>query len=90
MVHGTKKTRGVHTRKHLAEKMEAIRRENVSRHNKYAERQDLRMKQVQTQRVRTMQMELDRLHEASIRGSGLDKLRFDRMRYLRNTINKDK
>ena len=66
-----------------------MRRENVERH-KYAARQDLRMKQVQAQRVATMQAELDRLHEASIRGSGLDQLRFDRMRFLRNTINKSK
>ena len=88
MAHEKQKTRGVHTRKRLAERMAAIRRENVERHNKYAARQDLRMKQVQQQRVQTMQMELHRLHEASIRGSGLDRLRFDRMRYLRNTINK--
>ena len=87
MAHEKQKTRGILTRKRMAEKMDAIRRGDVERHKKYAARQDLRMRQVAAQRVASMQMELDRLHESHIRGSGLDQLRFDRARYLRDAIN---
>ena len=87
MAHEKQKTRGIFTRKRMAEKMDAIRRGDVKRHATYAARQDLRMRQVAAQRVASMQMELDRLHESHIRGSGLDQLRFDRARYLRDAIN---
>ena len=87
MAHENQKTRGIFTRKRMAEKMDAIRRGDVERHKKYAARQDLKMRQVAAQRVATMQMEMDRLHAAHLRGSGLDKLRFDRAVFLRNAIN---
>ena len=68
--------------------MQHIRRENVNRHNEYASRSKLRESQVRAQRVATMQMELDRLHEAAIRGTGLDKIRINRMNVLKEVIGK--
>ena len=66
--------------------MDLIRRQNVKRHNEFAARSALKAAQVAAQRVATMQMELDRLHEASIRGSGLDAVRINRMNALRQVI----
>ncbi len=66
--------------------MDLIRRQNVKRHNEFAARSALKAAQVAAQRVATMQMELDRLHEASIRGSGLDVTRMNRMNALRQVI----
>ena len=80
--------RGIVTRKRAAELMQNIRRENVKRHNEYAARSKLRESQVRAQRVATMQMELDRLHEAAIRGNGLDKIRINRMNALKEVIGK--
>ena len=80
------KTRGVVTRKQAADRMALIRRENVERHNKYAARTKLRNDQVAAQRVGTMQRELDRLHEASIHGTGLDAVRINRMNALKQII----
>ena len=76
------------TRKRAADRMAFIRRENVKRHNEFAARTDLKMRQVQAQRVATMQMELDRLHAAAIHGNGLDKIRMDRMNALKTAMNK--
>ena len=83
-----RKERGIVTRKRAAELMQHIRRENVNRHNEYASRSKLRESQVRAQRVATMQMELDRLHEAAIRGTGLDKIRINRMNVLKEVIGK--
>ena len=83
-----RKARGIVTRKRAAELMQHIRRENVTRHNEYAARSKLRESQVRAQRVATMQMELDRLHEAAIRGTGLDKIRINRMNALKEVIGK--
>ena len=74
------------TRKHAAQRMELIRRENVQRHNAFAARSALKAAQVNAQKVATMQQELDRLHEASIRGSGLDAVRINRMNALKEVI----
>ena len=82
----TEKTRGVITRKRAADRMALIRRENVEPHNKYAARSKLRNDQIAAQRVGTMQRELDRLHEASIHGSGLDAVRLNRMGALKQII----
>ena len=79
-------TRGVMTRKRAAQRMDLIRRQNVKRHNEFAARSALKAAQVAAQRVATMQMELDRLHEASIRGSGLDATRLSRMNALKQVI----
>ncbi len=50
----------------------------------------LKKDQVAAQRVGTMQIELDRLHEAAIRGSGLDAVRINRMNALKEIIGKYK
>ena len=80
------KLRGVGTRKHAAQKMMLIRRENVKRHNEFAARTKLKMDQVHAQRVQTMQMELDRMHGAAVRGNGLDQVRINRMNTLKGII----
>ena len=80
--------RGIVTRKRAAELMQNIRRENVKRHNEYAARSKLRESQVRAQRVATMQAELDRLHQAATRGTGLDKVRINRMNALKEAMGK--
>ena len=80
------KKRGIMTRKRAAERMDLIRRENVQRHNMVAARSALKAQQVAAQRVATMQQELDRLHAASVHGTGLDALRINRMGQLRELI----
>ena len=83
-----RKERGIVTRKRAAELMQHIRRENVTRHNEYASRSKLRESQVRAQRVATMSAELDRLHEAAVRGNGLDRVRINRMNALKEVIGK--
>jgi hypothetical protein len=78
--------KGIVTRKRAAEKMQLIRRENVQRHNIYASRIKLKNDQVNAQKVTTMQMELDRLHGAAVRGNGLDAVRINRMNTLKSVI----
>ena len=78
--------KGIVTRKRAAEKMQLIRRENVQRHNIYASRIKLKNDQLNAQRVTTMQMELDRLHGAAVRGNGLDAVRINRMNTLKSVI----
>ena len=80
------KKRGIVTRRRAAQRMDLIRRENVKRHNEFAARSALKAQQVAAQRVATMQQELDRLHEAAIRGSGLDAVRMNRMNALKQVI----
>ncbi len=77
-------------RKTIAEKRDLIRRQNVKRHNESAARTKLKNKQINAQKVATWQSELDRLHGASVHGSGLDAIRFSRMRKLREIISKYK
>ena len=81
-------TRVIVTRKRAAELMLKLRRENVKRHTDSAARTKLREDQIRSQRVANMQLELDRLHAAAIRGSGLDKVRIDRMNILKQVIGK--
>jgi hypothetical protein len=80
--------RGIVTRKRTAELMLKLRRENVKRHTDSAARTKLREDQIRSQRVANMQLELDRLHAAAIRGSGLDRVRIDRMNILKQVIGK--
>ena len=82
------KVRGIETRQRAAQKMMLIRRENVKRHNEFAARTKLKMDQVHAQKVQTMQMELDRLHGAAVRGNGLDRVRINRMNVLKDIIGK--
>ena len=81
---------GIALRKNIATKRDLIRRANVKRHNEFAARIKLKSDQVTAQRVATMQMELDRLHAASIHGSGLDAIRMNRMNSLKEIIGKYK
>jgi hypothetical protein len=78
------------TEKQAAARMLLIRRENVKRHNENSARINLRTSQIQKQKVQTMQMELDRFHEAAVRGSGLDAVRINRMNTLKQIIGKYK
>ena len=80
-------TRGIVTRKKAAELMLKLRRENVKRHTDSAARSKLREDQIRSQRVANMQLELDRLHAAAIRGR-LDRVRIDRMNILKQVIGK--
>ena len=84
------KRRGIVTSKQAAARMDLIRRENVKRHDEFAARTQLKNNQVTAQRVPTMQMELDRLHEGAIRGSGLDAVRINRMGVLKEIIGRYK
>ena len=83
---GKQKTRGVHTLKRTADRMELLRRGNVKRHVDNTARHKLREDIQRHQRVSTMQRELDNLHESSLRGSGLDVVRLNRMHTLRALI----
>jgi hypothetical protein len=78
------------TEKQAAARMLLIRRGNVKRHNENSARINLRTSQIQKQKVQTMQMELDRFHEAAVRGSGLDAVRINRMNTLKQIIGKYK
>ena len=81
--------RGIVTRKRAAELMLKLRRENVKRHTDSAARTKLREDQIRSQRVVNMQLELDRLHSAAVRGrGGLDRVRIDRMNILKQVIGK--
>jgi hypothetical protein len=82
------KVRGIHTTKQASERMALLRRDNVRRHAAHAARSNLREQQLTKQRVTQYQYELDNLHEASIRGSGLDSVRLNRMNALRDLIGK--
>ena len=75
-------------RKHIAVKHDLIRRQNVKRHAENAARTKLKDDQNRAQRVATWQQELDRLHAASIHGSGLDAIRANRMAALKEMIAK--
>ena len=78
------------TRKRAADRLSLIRRQNVKRHNDNTARINLRNDQIRAQKVATMQMELDRFHEAAVRGSGLDAVRINRMNMLKDLIPKYK
>jgi len=86
MARRVESTRGVMTRKRLADRLDLIRRGNVKRHADSSARIKLHTDRQQHQRTATMQRELDNLHESSIRGSGLDTVRINRMNVLRSLI----
>ncbi len=80
----------IEQRKRLAVRNELIRRQNVKRHAEHIARTKLKDDQNRAQRVATWQQELDRLHAASIHGSGLDAIRANRMTALKEMILKKK
>ncbi len=77
-------------RKNVAVRNDLIRRQNVKRHNEFAARIKLKNDQYRAMDVATKQMELDRLHAASVHGSGLDAIRFNRMNALKDLVAKYK
>ena len=78
--------RRVITHKAAAERAAVIRRQNVQRHVKAAAVTKLREEIQRHTAVRNMQMELDRLHEASLRHSGLDVPALNRMNQLKTLV----
>lgn len=81
-----KKKRGIITDKTAAEKVAVIRRQNVQRHMRAAAVTKLREEIQRHTAVRNMQMELGRLHEASLRHSGLDAPGLNRMNDLKQKM----
>jgi hypothetical protein len=74
------------TRKDIADRLELLRRDNVKRHNMVTERNDLKTKRYNAQRVRQSQIEYDQLMGSASRGTGLDKSRAERMQHLSKLI----
>ena len=74
------------TSKAAAERLAVIRRQNVQRHVKAAAVSKLRDEIQRHTANRNMQMELGRLHEASLRHSGLDVPGLNRMHELKSKI----
>ena len=74
------------TSKAAMERAAVIRRQNVQRHMKAAAVTKLREEIQRHTSVRNMQMELDRLHEASLRHSGLDVPALNRMNQLKTMV----
>ena len=79
-------TKRAMTTKAAAERLAVIRRQNVVRHHKATAVTKLREDIQRHTANRNMQMELGRLHEASLRHNGLDKAGLDRMRDLMSTV----
>ena len=78
------------TRKDIADRLELLRRDNVKRHNMVTERNDLKTKRYNAQRVRQSQIEYDQLMGSASRGTGLDKGRAERMHHLSKLISQYK
>ena len=74
------------TSKAAAERLAVIRRQNVQRHQKAAATTKLREEIQRHTANRNMQMELGRLHEASLRHSGLDVPGLKRMNDLKTKV----
>lgn len=74
------------TNKMAAERAAVIRRQNVQRHQKAAAVSALRTEIQRHTLNRNHQMELDRLHEASLRHSGLDATSLKRMKDLQGMV----
>jgi len=74
------------TKKAAAERLEAIRRENVKRHHTAAAKTKLREDIRRATANRNTQMEVYRLQEASLRHSGLDAAAFARMSELNKVV----
>ena len=72
--------------KEAAERSAVIRRQNVQRHQKATAVASLRTEIQRHTANRNYQMELDRLHEASLRHSGLDATALNRMSELRGLV----
>ena len=73
------------TRKQLADKLEALRRDNVKRHNQTTARDELRAARL-AKNQRQAQIEHDRLLGAMTSGLPVDKLRAERLEKLAKLI----
>ena len=74
------------TSKAAAERAAVIRRQNVQRHIRAAQVTALRDQITRHTANRNMQMELGRLHEASLRHSGLDVPALNRLHELKQKV----
>ena len=74
------------TTKAAAERLMVIRRQNVQRHHKATAVSKLREELQRHTANRNMQMEIGRLHEASLRHSGLDVPGLNRMHELKSKV----
>ena len=74
------------TSKAAAERLVVIRRQNVQRHHKAAAVTKLREELQRHTANRNMQMDLGRLHEASLRHSGLDVPGLNRLHELKSKV----
>ena len=74
------------TSKAAAERLMVIRRQNVQRHHKAAAVTKLREELQRHTANRNMQLEIGRLHEASLRHSGLDVPGLNRMNDLKQKV----
>ena len=73
-------------RKEALLRVETIRRQNVQRHAKSAGLNKLRNDILRASNVRQMQLEHDRLKEASLRHNGLDRAGLQRMNELQKFV----
>ena len=80
------KKRKAITNKAAAERAAVIRRQNVQRHQKATATSKLRTEIQRHTANRNYQMELDRLHEASLRHSGLDVAGLNRLKDLQGLV----
>ena len=76
----------VAVRKDIADRLELLRRDNVKRHNMVTERDQLKDRRYNAQKVRQSQIEYDHLLGSASRGTGLDKSRAERMHHLAKLI----
>ena len=74
------------TSKAAQERLETIRRQNVKRHTEAAAKTKLREDIRRATANRNAQIELQRLHEASLRPLGLNQMAFDRMKALKKVV----
>ena len=79
-------TRKPITSKAAAERLAVIRRQNVQRHHRAAAVSKLREEIQRHTANRNYNMELGRLHEASLRHSGLDVPGLNRMHELKQKV----
>ena len=76
----------VAVRKNIADRLELLRRDNVKRHNMVTERNNLKDRRYNAQKVRQSQIEYDQLLGSASRGTGLDQNRAERMHHLSKLI----
>ena len=76
----------VEVRKKITDRHELLRRDNVKKHNMVVAKRTLRDQQYDAQKVRQAQIEHDQLMGSASRGTGLEKIRGERMQHLSKFI----